>query len=186
MGEKFDFQFGKDYDESESPSLMIISNDESFIFINGCGREIVILKKINEKYRLSRRLKYKWDDLLEVRPHPLEKKNFICKTARATYEVKNIVEKLTIEVKGKVFQIRENIIISDPTDSKTKRISLQMISSKTGAPIGKEIKENVFDYYNFLLSVDEKYLLLKAYHEYWVWDFEKGILVENIKKMKKT
>jgi len=139
VGEKLDFQFGKEY--GDSPSLMIISNDENFIFINVREIEILILKKINEKYSIARRLQdiHIYGGVLEVRPHPLEKNNFICKGAQAIYEVKNIVEKLTIEVKGKVYRIRDNIIISDPTDGKTQKISLQMISSKTGHQLAKKL-----------------------------------------------
>ena len=176
--EKVEFGF-----ESRDYYFMSVSNDESLIYMNSTNA-ILILQKVTEKYQIVRKFTDFKDRLLEVRPHTTEKNSCIANFTSGIFEVKNIIEKMTYEVKGNLFQIRENTLLVFPPPNNQK-ISLQLINSKTGAPLFSELKEQISENHDFLLSSNEKCLLVKDYQQYWVWDLDKGEIIETRQEKEK-
>lgn len=85
-------------EKSEKLSFMTLSEEEDQIFINHCQREILILKENGKGFCLVQKFSNFPINLIEVRPNMRDKNTFVCKFNRSIYEMKNSIQKRTIEV----------------------------------------------------------------------------------------
>ena len=172
-------EFPSELKENKSfESKLTLSKNEKMIYVNVFQHNILILKEINQKLQIVRKLFGIDEVLLEIQPDPSDQNIFICKCPRTIFHIQNDFEKSSFKLQNEIKFVNDKTIMSCSNEGKT----LEFFSSLTGTPLFKQIAESSNSSYDFLLSADEKYLLVKDFKEYWVWDLEKGIIVEKNKE----